>query len=85
MLEFVIIFSTVLAGFGRMNAGLVAVSALALMTTTYVRRRHTIAAADQAGLGFIVRHAVWRSSWHALVASALAFGGGIALRVIVEG
>lgn len=85
MLEFVLIFAAALSGFVHAPVWVVVVAASGLFAMSFWR--HADVYERGMGLGFVslMRETAWRSGMHGLAASAMAFGGGLVIRLATWG
>jgi hypothetical protein len=85
MLEFLIIFAAALAGFAHAPVSVILIAAGGLFAMSY--RRHSSIYDRGLSLGFasLMRATALRSTMHAVMACGMAFGGGVAIRVVTWG
>jgi hypothetical protein len=85
MLDFLLIFSAAIAGFFHAPVALVLAVTGGLLASSFARRFAFYDRGISQGSLALVRHAALLSGLNALVASAVAFGGGMAIRLLTRG
>jgi hypothetical protein len=85
MLDFLIIFAAALSGFVHAPVWVVVVAAGGLFAMSYWRHADIYERGLGLGLIGLMQATAWRSGMHGLVASGVAFGGGLVIRLATWG
>ena len=85
MLDFTLILCAAVAGYLKAPASAIAVVAAGLIAISYARNHAVYARGLELGLVSLMRRTAIMTSWQALAAAGMAFGGGTIIRVFAGG